>query len=116
MADAFELAISLPPFLYNGSQTEKLQPVVSATYTPEDYKRNVNNSLHLHHFEMINRAAQSGRKADLDRAVEMVHDEINAYHAKNQMAFAPQEPVKVVGMNPDLKTATMKHRAKTQEE
>jgi hypothetical protein len=115
MADAFTFAVTLPPFLYDSSQTEKKQPVVSATYTPDDYKRNFMNTIHLEHLESINRAVQSGRRDLADNMVQMAKDRVAEYHQKNQERFKTTESIPVLGMQTSLKTATAKHQAKSSE-
>ena len=115
MADPFTLAVTLPPFLYDSSQTEKKPPVVSATYTPEDYKRNFMNTIHLEHLESINRAIQSGRRDLADNMIQMAKDRISDYHEANKKRFkVSQEPVDILGQT-TLKTATAKHQAKSSE-
>jgi hypothetical protein len=115
MADPFTLAVTLPPFLYDGSQSEKKQPVVSATYTPDDYKRNVMNTIHLEHLESINRAIMSGRRDLADNMIQMAKDQVNDYHQFNKERFkTKQEPVEILGQA-SLKTATAKHQAKKTE-
>jgi hypothetical protein len=115
MANPFTLAVTLPPFLFDGSQTEKKQPVVSATYTPEDYKQNFMNTRHLDHLESINRAVMSGRRDMADNMVEMAKDRIAEFHQANMERFktTPAEPI--LGMQMSLKTATAKHQTKSTE-
>ena len=115
MANPFTLAMTLPPFLYDGSQTEKKQPVISATYTPEDYKRNFMNTRHLEHLESINRAVMSGRRDVADNLVQMAKERIADYHQFNQERFKVSEPQAIPGMQMNLKTATAKHQAKSTE-
>lgn len=115
MANPFTMAITLPPFLYDGSQTEKKQPVVSATYTPADYKRNFMNTIHLEHLESINRAVMSGRKDVADNMVEMAKDRVAEYHQANKERFKTTQPTEILGMQTSLKTMTAKHQAKKTE-
>ena len=112
MANPFTLAVTLPPFLYDGSQSEKKQPVVSATYTPEDYKRNFMNTTHLEHLESINRAIMSGRRDLADNIIQMAKDRVAEYHQFNKERFKVQEASPIPGMQPSMKTATAKHLAK----
>jgi hypothetical protein len=112
MADPFTLAITLPPSLYDSSQFQKLQPVVSGTHTPADFKRNFMNTVHLEHLESINRAVMSGRKDLADNMIQMSKDRIADYHQSNKARFKVSEPVKILGMQTSLKTATAKHLAK----
>jgi hypothetical protein len=112
MADSFTLAVTLPPFLYDSSQSEKLQPVVSATHTPADFKRNFMNTVHLEHLESINRAMMSGRKDLADNMIQMAKDRVADYHQMNKERFKTQEPVAIPGLQPSMKSATAKHLAK----
>jgi len=111
MANPFTLAVTLPPFLYDSSQAEKKQPVVSATYTPDDYKRNFMNTVHLEHLESINRAVMSGRRDLADNMIQMSKDQIADYHQFNKERFKVQDPTPIPGMQPSMKTATAKHLA-----
>jgi hypothetical protein len=115
MADPFTLAVTLPPFLFDSSQAEKKQPVVSATYTPADYKRNFMNTTHLEHLESINRAVMSGRKDVADNMVQMAKDRVAEYHQFNKERFKTTQPTEILGMQTSLKTATAKHQAKSSE-
>ena len=115
MADPFTLAVTLPPFLYDSSQTEKKPPVISATYTPADYKRNFMNTMHLEHLESVNRAVQSGRRDLADNMIQMAKDKISEYHQANKDRFKTQQPAEILGMQTSLKTATAKHQAKSSE-
>lgn len=112
MADPFTLATTLPPFLYDSSQTEKKQPAVSATYTPEDYKRNFMNTRHLEHLESINRAVMSGRRDLADNMIQMAKDHVADYHQFNKERFKVQQATPIPGLQPSMKTATAKHLAK----
>jgi hypothetical protein len=111
MADPFTLAVTLPPFLYDSSQSEKKQPVVSATYTPVDFKRNFMNTMHLEHLESINRAMMSGRRDLADNMIQMAKDKVADYHQMNKERFKTQEAVPIPGMQPSMKMATAKHLA-----
>jgi len=116
MADAFTLAATLPPFLFDAAQSVAIAHPVSATYTLDDYKRMVDDQqLQVKDTQRLAGLARSGDKAALQRAVEDVQTKISAYHAKNQERFAPQQAQPVLGMDSSLKNATMKHKQKTEE-
>lgn len=116
MADPFKLAVTLPPFLYDAADAEPISHPVSATYTSEDYKRMVDDQqMKFADFERLRHLARSGDKEATQRAVEDMQAKVSAYHAKNQERFAAQQPVAVLGMESNLKNATMKHKQKSQE-
>lgn len=106
MANAFKLATTLPPFLYDGTQSIALTPVVSATYAPEDFERRLNTQTHLLGLETINRAVMSGK--NVAESVEMVKKSIRAYHEANIRKMPAVESLPVLGM-PTMKSMTMKH-------
>ena len=115
MASAYELAVSLPPFLYDSSQKERIAPVVNATFSTDDYKATIGNRFHLTQLEQINRAAHSGRQDVLDNAVQAVQDDLDFYHKKNIARMPVRDSAPVLGMVPSMKNATMKHQAKSKE-
>lgn len=114
MASAYELAVTLPPFLFESSQKERTPPVVNATFSTDDYKATTGGRIHLTHLEMVNRAAHSGNQNRLDNVVQMVQDEQDFYH-KGVMARMPASQQAVLGMVPNMKNATMKHQAKSKQ-
>jgi len=115
MASAYELAVTLPPFLFDSSQRERVPPVVNATFSTDDYKATTGGRIHLTHMEMINRAAHSGNQNQLDNVVQMVQDEQYFYHKKNIARMPVRDSAPVLGMVPSMKNATMKHQAKSKE-
>lgn len=108
MADAFKLATTLPPFLFESNNAMALTPVVSATYEPADYEKKVNTQGHLFRLEAINRAVMSGRMDLADNIVEGVKKNIEAYHSQNIAKMPPTQSVPVLGMA-SMKSMTMKH-------
>ena len=116
MANAFELAATLPPFLFDAAQSNPIAHPVSATYTPADYARMVEDRrLQFADVTRLERIVKSGDKEATKRAIEDLQAKINAYHMKNQERFAPQQPVPVLGMESSLKNATVKHQQKSKE-
>lgn len=106
MADAFTLASTLPPFLYQGNQSMVLTPVISATYEPADFEKKVNTQGHLFNLEAINRAVMSGKNVDAN--VDSYKKKIAEYHSNNIAKMPTIESVPVLGMA-SMKTITMKH-------
>ncbi len=116
MADAFTLAATLPPFLFDAAQSTPIAHPVSATYVSEDYQRMIDDQrLQFADMQRVATLARSGNKEALDRAVKDVQAKISAYHAKNQQRFAPEQAQPVLGMDSSLKNATMKHKQKSEE-
>lgn len=109
MADAFTLATTLPPFLFESNNAVALAPVVSATYEPADFEKKMNTQSHLTRLEAINRAVMSGKRDLADNVVADVKSRIETYHQTN-MKNAPQvtTSMPLLGMS-SLKSATMKH-------
>lgn len=112
MANAFTLATTLPPDLYQGNQSIALAPVVSATYESADITRSMNTRPHLVNYEAINRAVMSGQRDLADNVIDKVKKDIEAYHSGNIAKMPPTQSVAVLGMA-SMKSATMKHSQKS---
>jgi hypothetical protein len=111
MADAYKMAITLPPFLYDSSQAEKLQPVISGTYTPREYAEAVSvKAQHNQMLEKINRAVRSGRSELISASIAEAHDTITAYHKKNLSKMPKNTAQPLVGRSVEssLKSKTEK--------
>lgn len=110
MADAYTMAITLPPFLYESQQKELLPKVLSATYTPKEYAAAVGvKAQHNQMLEQVNRAVMGGNQQHINSAIAAAHDSITAYHQKNiaNMPKDTAQPIPGRGMN-SLKMATEK--------
>jgi hypothetical protein len=110
MADAFKMAVTLPPFLYDSSQKELLPKVISATYTPKEYAEAVSvKAQHNQMLEKVNRAVMGGNQQHINAAIAAAHDTVTAYHQKNvaNMPKDTAQPIPGRGVN-SLKMATEK--------
>ena len=114
MADAFTLALTLPPDLFQGNKAVALAPVVSATYESADFSRTMNTRPHLANYEAISRAVMSGQRDLADNVIEKVKKDMDAYHTGNIAKMPATKSVPVLGMS-SLKSATMKHSQKAME-
>jgi len=109
MANAFKLATTLPPFLFDANSSMALAPVVSATYEPADFEKKMNTQGHLTRLEAINRAVMSGKRDLADNIVADVKSRIETYHQTNMKNMPQvQSAMPLLGMS-SLKSATMKH-------
>ena len=110
MANAYQMAITLPPFLYESQQKELLARPVNATYTPAEYAAAVSvKAQHNQMLENVNRAVMSGHQEHISSAIAAAHDTITAYHQKNvnNMPKDTAQPIPGRGVN-SLKMATDK--------
>lgn len=114
MANAFTLATTLPPDLFQANKAVALAPVVSATYESADFSRSMNTRPHLANYEAISRAVMSGQRDLADNVVDKVKKDIEAYHTGNIAKMPVTKSVPVLGMS-SLKSATMKHSQKAME-
>lgn len=109
MADAFTLATTLPPFLFESNKSVALAPVVSATYEPADFERKLNTQTHLFDMEAINRSVMSGKKDMTNQLVSKMSANIQSYHEGNMKRIPPTDTIPVLGMTASMKSITMKH-------
>ena len=114
MADAFTLATTLPPDLFQGNKAVALAPVVSATYESTDFTRGLNTRSHLANYEAISRAVMSGQRDLADNVIDKVKKDIEAYHMGNIAKMPVTKTATVLGMH-SLKSITMKHSQKAME-
>ncbi len=113
MLDPFTLNVTLPPFMYNGAvTTETKPPVVSATYTTDQYLKLLasRNSQFQQNMEDVNKASMSGRPALTGAMVAKAQGFAGAYHANVRNSYTPQQAQPLVGMDRtmSLKSATQK--------
>ena len=110
--DPEALNVSLPPELYTAAVSERLPPVVSATYSSKDFEDMLKAREHQFgmNMEHINRAAMSASPRLTDDMVKKANDFVSAYaEAKyKQFPVKAAEPLIGAGRSTSLKMATEK--------
>lgn len=110
--DPQALNVSLPPELFTAATTEKLPPVISATYSSKDWEDMIKARQHQFglNLEHVNRAAMSASPRLTDDMVKKANDFVTAYAETRYKQFPVQEKQELVGAgrSTSLKMATEK--------
>jgi hypothetical protein len=110
--DPEKLNISLPPEQFEAATTEALPPVISATYSSQQWEDMIRSRQHQFglNLERVNRAAMSGSKRLTDAMVQKANAFTSAYAEKVAAAHPLQaaEPLPGAGRTMSLKMQTQK--------